>query len=362
MTLPRSVRPHWRATDLVAATAGLFAGAAMVLNHFAELPALSYDRKRVLTSLAMSAIATAAAFVLSHRLILRSFAPSAPLGSADAAAFARRQAATYLVFLLFAVGSTGFRMPGIVFSASIIALFALSNALLIFVALPEHRRGLFSSPAPVAVLFFASGVAALVYQVTWQRALFSCFGVNIESATVVVTTFMFGLGIGSIAGGLVSRRAQPITLLKGFLACELLVGAFGLISVPLIRSVGSLTISSSLPVTALVIFGLLSIPTLLMGATLPLLVTYAHRQFSNVGRSVGLLYFVNTLGSALACYLTADVLFVLSGEQAATIIAASFNFAVGFAVYRLLRRPAVEPQAGDSKAPALTEPEPESIR
>src|SRR5712664_4055766 len=130
MTFPRSVRPHWRATDFVPATAGLLAGAAGVLNHFAELPALAYDRKKVLGSLALSAIASAAAFVLSHRLILRSFAPPAPPGSAAGAAFARRQAATYLVFLLFVVGSTGFRMPGIVFSASIVALFALSNALL----------------------------------------------------------------------------------------------------------------------------------------------------------------------------------------------------------------------------------------
>ena len=110
----------------------------------------------------------------------------------------------------------------------------------------------------------------------------------------------------------------------------------------MISEVGSLTVSSSLPVTALVIFGLLSIPTLLMGATLPLLVTYAYRQFSNVGRSVGPLYFVNTLGSALACYLTADVLFVLVGERAATVVAACLNFAVSFAVYRVLRRAAAD--------------------
>ena len=110
----------------------------------------------------------------------------------------------------------------------------------------------------------------------------------------------------------------------------------------MISEVGSLTVSSSLPITALVIFGLLSIPTLLMGATLPLLVTYAYRQFSNVGRSVGPLYFVNTLGSALACYLTADVLFVLVGERAATVVAACLNFAVSFAVYRVLRRAAAD--------------------
>jgi spermidine synthase len=34
-----------------------------------------------------------------------------------------------------------------------------------------------------------------------QRTLFLIFGVNIESVTIVVTAFMLGLGLGSLAGG-----------------------------------------------------------------------------------------------------------------------------------------------------------------
>ena len=33
------------------------------------------------------------------------------------------------------------------------------------------------------VLFFCSGFPALIYQIVWQRALFSVYGVNIESVT-----------------------------------------------------------------------------------------------------------------------------------------------------------------------------------
>ncbi len=325
----------------------------MVLNHFADLPALSYSRKQVFAWLALSAIASATLLVLSHRLILRWLVRSGWLAPAEMGGFARRQGFTYLVFLLFGAGATGFRLREVVFAASVVGLFCLGNALLVFAA-PNQRGRPFSSPVQVAVLFFVSGIAALVYQVTWQRALFACFGVNIESATLVVTIFMFGLGVGSIGGGLVSRHADAKTLIQGFLACELIVGAFGLISIPLIRAVGNFTVSSSLPVTALVIFSLLSIPTLLMGATLPLLVTYAYREFSNVGRSVGLLYFVNTMGSALACYLTADLLFLLAGEHAATIVAACLNFAVAFAVYRMLRGVLVETTPHNSEAEPLT--------
>ena len=58
----------------------------------------------------------------------------------------------------------------------------------------------------LCVLFFFSGFPALIYQLTWQRQLFLIFGVNIESVTIVVTAFMLGLGLGSLAGGWLSDR------------------------------------------------------------------------------------------------------------------------------------------------------------
>ena len=62
-----------------------------------------------------------------------------------------------------------------------------------------------------------------------------------------------------------------------------------------------------------------------MGATLPLLVAYLVRISGNVGRSVGELYFVNTLGSAVAAFVT--VLFMLRylGQSHTLIVAASLN-------------------------------------
>jgi hypothetical protein len=310
----------------------------------------------------MSALVAAAGFLISHRLILRFCTRSGLVQAPELAPMRSRQAATYFVFLLFTLGASGFRLPGGVLAISLLALFAFLNFILIFVGVPSNRRGVSTSPFTLAVLFFVSGVAALVYQVTWQRALHAYFGVNIESATIIVTIFMFGLGVGGIVGGLVSRSQDARMLIKAFLACELMVGLFGVASLPLIRQVGRLTVTSALPATAFIIFGLLSIPTLLMGATLPLLVSYADRKFSHVGRSVGLLYFVNTLGSALACYLTADVLFVVAGQQTATLVAACFNFAVSFAVYGLLRADPVVAPAQHSEGEPLAMTEPESAR
>ena len=42
------------------------------------------------------------------------------------------------------------------------------------------RTGLSARARALCVLFFFSGFPALIYQLTWQRALFRIFGVNIR--------------------------------------------------------------------------------------------------------------------------------------------------------------------------------------
>jgi predicted membrane-bound spermidine synthase len=188
----------------------------------------------------------------------------------------------------------------------------------------------------IYAVFAASGAAALLYQVVWQRALFAVYGINIESVTVVVTAFMLGLGLGGLVGGALSRRPRR-SLLALFAVAELGVGLFGFFSLGIFRWVGASTLRAPPAVTALSTFLLVLAPTLLMGATLPLLVAHAVRRSGNVGRSVGLLYFVNTLGSAAASL--AAVVFVLGrfGETGTVRLAAGLNLAVSGAVYVRLR-------------------------
>ena len=176
-------------------------------------------------------------------------------------------------------------------------------------------------------IFFLSGFAALVYQVVWQRSLFAIFGVNIESVTLVVTAFMLGLGLGSLAGGVLSRRGAD-GLLLWFAAIELGIGIFGVVSLDLFARVGEATLGAPPLVTGLATFLLLLPPTLMMGSTLPLLVTFAVRRSRNVGRSVGLLYFVNTLGSAVAAFATVLFLMRALGQHGSVLEAAAFNAVV----------------------------------
>ncbi|HKX09528.1 MAG TPA: fused MFS/spermidine synthase [Stellaceae bacterium] len=178
-----------------------------------------------------------------------------------------------------------------------------------------------------AAIFFVSGFPALIYQLTWQRALFTLYGTNIEAVTVVVAGFLFGLGLGSIAGGRMSRT-RSINLLTLFGLVELIIGLFGLLSLQMIRFVGAETITLPIAETTAATLTLLFVPTLFMGASLPILAGHLVRQWRNVGQSVGILYCANTAGSAAACFVCALGLMQLAGMQGAIHVAAALNIAV----------------------------------
>jgi spermidine synthase len=177
-------------------------------------------------------------------------------------------------------------------------------------------------------LFFCSGMPALIYQIVWQRALFAIYGVNAESVAVVVSAFMLGLGLGSLVGGWISARLPGRTMAL-FGAAELGVALFGICSLRIFHWVSLRTAGASLPATVVLSLVLLIVPTMLMGATLPLLVEHLVRVSRNVGSSVGTLYFVNTFGSAVVCYLCGTFLLRDLGQAGAVRLAATVNAAVG---------------------------------
>lgn len=189
-----------------------------------------------------------------------------------------------------------------------------------------------SAPAPppgvsrtvLYAVFFLSGVSALIYQLVWQRALLTVFGSNVESAAIVVSSFMVGLGIGSLAGGWVSEN-ERIPPLPAFCAAEAAIAACGLLSLDVFRAAGRAVSGGTLAEAAAVCFGLLLIPTLFMGSTLPLLVTHHARSLGNTGRSVSWLYFVNTLGAAAGCVVAAFVCLAFLGMTATVRAAAALN-------------------------------------
>src|SRR5882762_8410981 len=200
-------------------------------------------------------------------------------------------------------------------------------------------------------LFLFSGMPALIYQVVWQRALFSIYGVNAESVAIVVSAFMLGLGLGSLAGGWLSARFPRQGILIFGLA-ELGIALFGLASLHIFRWAAAYTAGAKLPSVVVFSLALILIPTILMGATLPILVEHLVRRSGLVGASVSRLYFVNTLGSALACYFCARFLMRELGQSGAVALAAGLNTIVGGTAYLYGRRK-TDASASIPAAPSL---------
>ena len=268
----------------------------------------------------------------------------------------------YPAFLLLGAGALGARLS-IPFAYVVIGTFVVAQVLVVLRALATQtgsKHGSFFDSSPwLAILFLLSGMAALVYEVVWQRVLFSVYGVNIESVTMVVALFMFGLGIGSLVGGALSRRF-PLHVPWLFAACELGIGAFGAVSIPLITFVGARTLHLSPLAVGATVFALLLVPVVLMGATLPLLVQHLTRHDPNIGAVLGRLYSLNTLGAAVASLVTVDVLFVVLGRQATVLAAVALNVFVAVLVFRFamrLRAKQVEP----SCSPAVDTPAGETL-
>lgn len=173
-------------------------------------------------------------------------------------------------------------------------------------------------------VFFISGFSALIYQVCWQRILFTGFGVDLTSITVIVSIFMAGLGVGAYFGGRIADKFKN-SLLVIFCLVELGIGFFGFLSTKIIYLVQDLFIHSSLFILTLVTFLMLIFPTFLMGATLPILTSFFNRYLLNIGESIGTLYFFNTLGAAVGALATGFILFNYITLSQTIYLAAGLN-------------------------------------
>jgi spermidine synthase len=220
------------------------------------------------------------------------------------------------------------------------------------------------------LFFFCSGVSGLIYQVIWVREFGNVFGNTIYSASIVVATFMLGLGLGSYVGGIWSDRRYtraPESLLRVYAYAELVIAALGLaisFGLPRLGAVSALASSyvvdragwfvlspTSYVVRSIIAVAVLTPITVLMGGTLTLLVRYLVRRDVEAfgGWRIALLYAVNTAGAAAGAFLTDFVLVPHLGLFLTQSVAAAFNSIAGCGALYLSARAAKVARTADAK-------------
>lgn len=188
------------------------------------------------------------------------------------------------------------------------------------------------STRTIKAVFFLSGIAALIYQIAWQRMLFTAFGVDLESITIIISVFMAGLGVRAYYGGRIADRF-PNHIIRIFALTEVGIGTFGIVSPFLIEFVKEAFLHSTVLTIALANFVLLLFPTFLMGTTLPLLTQHLNKYIDNIGNNIGWLYFTNTMGAATACILTGFVLFNYLTLTQVIYLAGIINYIVAIIIF-----------------------------
>lgn len=182
-----------------------------------------------------------------------------------------------------------------------------------------------------AFIFFFSGFASLIYQVVWQRILTLHYGVGAISISLIVSIYMFGLGIGALFGGFLAERVKGKITLYFFV--ELLIGLFGLISLPFLKLLGQSTAGSSHLLSSLYMFSFLGIPTFLMGITLPLLTKIFNRLAQHFLYSLSSLYFINTLGASIGAVFASYGVISFFGLDTGIYFAMAINFILAALIF-----------------------------
>lgn len=185
--------------------------------------------------------------------------------------------------------------------------------------------------------FFLSGFCGLVYQIVWVRLIGHVFGNSVFATSTVLGAFMGGLALGSFWGGRVADRREDRVRLYGIL--EIGIGVYCIVlpyilsaATPLYAAVYQAAEGTSFwlhLLRAVVCTSILILPTLSMGATLPLLLRHFVGEFEGLGRTVGLVYAINTFGGVAGCVLTGFFLIPELGINLSVWIAAATNIGIG---------------------------------
>jgi spermidine synthase len=192
--------------------------------------------------------------------------------------------------------------------------------------------------ALLGLCFLLSGAASLMDQVVWLRYLSVIFGNTTWAAATLLAVFMGGLGAGALLGGRLSHRVRRP--LVGYALCEVAVALLAVASprlmtlidaayVVIYRSWGNLPWLFALS-RALLAAAFLLPPTLLMGATLPLVLAAAPRA-ARAGRATALLYGFNTLGAVAGTALAGFGSIPTIGLRATLLAAATCNLIAALA-------------------------------
>jgi spermidine synthase len=205
----------------------------------------------------------------------------------------------------------------------------------------EPTRKAWTAPAAAAIWAAAgcSGAASLAYEICWSRGLVVPLGNSTDAAAVVLGGFMLGIAAGARWGGAVAERVR--SPLRVYAGVELGLAGYAVVAPALLAKLGSIGAAASDGVSgsagwvvrSLLALLLIVVPSLGMGATLPLLVRTLTRHFGVLRTQISVAYGANTVGAAVGAAATGFWGIASLGLWQCSVVAAAVSAtAAGLAV------------------------------
>ena len=255
--------------------------------------------------------------------------------------------------------AAGFIMIRLLGVRNTVLIAVLCNFLIAIIALLLSRKALTSTikgpavqaiaaePAAAAkeikfaslllVVYAFSGFCSLGYEVLWTRALMFNLGNDTYAFSLMLGTFLLGLGIGSTVLSRYVNRLPNAVAFFGLL--QLLIGMTVFCGTDLLYRMDSIVdwiwIRSGKSWPAAMIarfFGAalcMALPTILIGAAMPV----ANRIYSaakkGIGRSIGAVYSANTIGTIIGSLSAGLLLIPFFGIIRSILVLACINILLG---------------------------------
>jgi spermidine synthase len=200
----------------------------------------------------------------------------------------------------------------------------------------------------ICIFYGLCGLTSMIYEIAWTRNLALIIGSSTYAFSCILTTFILGLGAGSVIFAKIYKRRE--VSFKTWAILQLILGTFTLFSIPLFNKLPYLFLLlfkfSEISYTLLyfIYFFISSLiillPTLIMGATFPLVATlylsslkdYVNRE----GRGVGVVYGANTVGCLLGSFAAGFLFIPYLGAELSLNLASYANIFIGIILLSFL--------------------------
>ena len=205
--------------------------------------------------------------------------------------------------------------------------------------------------AVAVAAFFFSGLASMNLQVVWNRAMALVIGSSVYSFAIVLLAFLVGLAFGSAVFSRLSKRiANPVmalALVEVAIAVLAMLSYLYLDDLPRVFArlvTGNIeAYEEHVGLIQFIMFTVAALAvlpvTIGMGATFPLTIRITARGLRTIGKDVGGVYAVNTLGSICGSFLSAFVFVPLfsryfngAGMQTSYFLSVAIYAAAGLAL------------------------------